>query len=231
MAIITLASPISGIRGTVAGFTYSANKAGPYAKQWARGSNPRSQLQSEQRADLVQFAQNWANLTLGQQNGWNTYAAAAAQEKTNSLGEAYYVSGFNWYVALSLNLKRAGLAAIDTAPVNAAPGAPSVNVANLRTTASGAETVVGTNPALPNATDRLVVYLRIFNSEGRRNVAAVDKWMTTELPNVSDQVRIQDEVEAAFGTIQTDQVGFFRVGIMSDEGRIGPFTTVRNLAS
>lgn len=137
MAKIVLAAPIAGIRGTVNGLIYSANGATPYVKRYAFGPNPRTSRQQTERSNFAAYAAAWAALSSSDQGDWDTYAADPAQELTNSLGEAYYVSGFNWFVGLSTQLQRVGRAALDPAPSIAQPAAPAIT--ELRITQSGSE--------------------------------------------------------------------------------------------
>jgi len=126
MALIKYSSLVDGIRGTVGGVTFSANRAGPYAKEWAGPTNPRSSLQSKTRAQLGCLPTYWRALEQGERDGWDTWAADPAQEKTNSLGEAYYVSGFNQFLACNIRMLTTDHALQETAPVGAYPSTPSV---------------------------------------------------------------------------------------------------------
>jgi len=131
MAIVKLAAPIAGIRGTVAGVTYSANKAGPYARAWSRPSNQRSPLQTRQRSVLASAAGLWRTQSAGDRADWDTWAALPAQELTNPLGEAYYISGFLWYVKINTRLERMGRTWTDVYPPTARPAAPTINAVNV----------------------------------------------------------------------------------------------------
>ena len=124
MAIIKLAAPLAGIRGTVGGLIYSANKAGPYCRAWSRPPNQRTAYQTEQRSILAAAAGAWRDIAAGDRADWDTWAADPDQELTNSLGEAYYISGFLWFVKLNTRLERVGRAWIDVCPAGARPAAP-----------------------------------------------------------------------------------------------------------
>ncbi len=81
MAIAKFGPTVTGLRGTVAGTTFSANKSGPYARGWSRGANPRSSLQSTQRGRLGALAAAWRDLTQVQRDDWIVYAALPAQDR------------------------------------------------------------------------------------------------------------------------------------------------------
>lgn len=114
MAVIKLGALISGIRGTVGGVTYSANRSGPYAKSWSRPPIALSPLQAERVSNLAGFAAGWQALSAANQATWDAYAPT--RPLTNSLGETYNASGFNWYCRINTHLEDAGLAWRSTAP-------------------------------------------------------------------------------------------------------------------
>jgi len=127
MAIIRYGVAITGIRGSIGGTTYSANKSGPYAKAWGPAINPRTPLQSNERRVLSWVASEWRNITGVQRAGWDTWAALIGQVQTNSLGVAYYLSGFQWYVKCNINLELMGRAWRAAAPVGPYPPQPTIS--------------------------------------------------------------------------------------------------------
>lgn len=138
MATTKLAAPLSGLRGTVGGWTFSANGAGTYAKLWSPPSQPRSPLQQAQRGNLSQLPNEWRALTDAQRTAWNTWAALPAQAQTNSLGDTYYLNGFQWFVKCNTRLMRSGRATIATYPTGSYPAAPAS--AAITVTPAGSET-------------------------------------------------------------------------------------------
>ena len=137
MAITTIGAPLSGIRGTIGGITFSANKSGTYAKLWAPPSNPNSPPQSVQRGFIARQPQNWSAMAPALRADWDTFAALPAQELTNSLGEAYYATGCNWFTKCNVRVLRHGGAAFTAVPVVARPAAPTIT--ELRICPSGTE--------------------------------------------------------------------------------------------
>ncbi len=225
MAILTFAAPVSGLRGKVGGLVYSANKGGAYLKAWAKGSNPKTATQTAHRAILSSFSQNWQNITAAQRTAWDVYAALAAQDKTNSLGETYSVSGFAWYVALSTNLVNAGLSAIDSAPVLGTPGTPIIESVLLRTTDSGLSTAVRLTAGSPGLTDSIPAYISLFYSQARLVGQNQPPWMNTTIPDAGRRIFMKTESELKFGVIQLGNSAKFTVAIQSTEGRRGPEAT------
>jgi len=137
MAITTIGAPLSGIRGTVGGITFSANKAGTYAKLWAPPSNPKTPNQSAQRGLVSQQPLQWSNMSDLQRDDWDVFAALVAQKLQNSLGQDYYACGYNWYTKCNVRVLRHGGAQFDTSPTIARPAAPTIT--ELRICPTGTE--------------------------------------------------------------------------------------------
>ena len=137
MAIIKIGAPLTGIRGTIGGITYSANKSGPYAKAWARSSNPRTEKQTTERSYLAELSTKWRDIGWLYRAAWDSFAALPAQELTNSLGEAYYASGWNWFCKCNIRLLRLSRTPESLSPSQARPAAPAIN--DFRVCAAGTE--------------------------------------------------------------------------------------------
>lgn len=124
MAITHLALPVTGIRGTIAGVVFSANKSGTYAKGWVKGTNPMSIGQMWQRAQMAQAGALWRTLSTPQQNDWDTFAETPPEDDYNSLGNPYLLSGFGWFVRILLRRRRTGQADDLLAPASTPTAAP-----------------------------------------------------------------------------------------------------------
>lgn len=220
MGIVTFAAPVAGLRGKVGGLVYSANKSGAYLKAWGKGSNPRTKPQTEHRAALVKFSQAWNGITAAQRTAWDTYAALAAQDKTNSLGETYSTSGFNWFVALTLNLDQAGLAQIDSAPVLGTPAVGTISVTLCRTPDFDTTTYCQMSFGDPNLTMNHVVKAWLQNSIGSQVRAELKAFMVNIVPNVGNRrIIFGDRIREQFGSIQIGQKMFASVEVQNSEGR------------
>ena len=127
MAITKVGPPLAGIRGTIAGITYSANGTGTYAKAWAPPVNPKSPKQTTERGFLSQMPSLWNALTPVQQTAWDTFSGNPAQELFNSLGESYFASGWNWFCKCNVRLIRVGRTPLQPVPTQARPASPTIN--------------------------------------------------------------------------------------------------------
>jgi len=124
MAITKLALPVTGIRGTIAGVVFSANKSGTYAKGWSKGPNPGTIGQMAQRATVTETGPLWRTLSTAEQADWDTFAETPPEDDYNSLGELYLLSGFSWFSRILLRRRRVGLADDLLAPVSTPTTAP-----------------------------------------------------------------------------------------------------------
>lgn len=120
MPIIKLSETITGIRGTIAGVTYSANRSGPYCKKWAHGTNPRTLEQSIMRGFPAAAAPIWNALSDEQREAWDDFALTPNELDYNSLGEQYFLSGYNWFLRAGIRRAIIDLAPSDTPPAGVA---------------------------------------------------------------------------------------------------------------
>ncbi|KKM73428.1 hypothetical protein LCGC14_1410650 [marine sediment metagenome] len=225
MAIIKFGPTVVGARGLIAGTIFSANRAGPYARGWSRGSNPQSALQQAQRGGLTAIAGEWRDLTQAQRDDWDDYADDPPQELTNSLGETYFISGFHWFIRINLHLIQGGDAQRVDAPTLARPAAPVIAQLKCRITASAFDTFVNMDAASPQLTDLHVVKSRLFFGLGVQVNAHNFTFMTTEDLTGARSILFQEELEASFGTVVLSQKLFATVAIQDAHGQRGPIDT------
>lgn len=146
MAILKLGELVSGIRGTIGGTVYSANQAGPYAKRWAKGTNPHTTPQSVIRSTLSSHSAYWQALDQADRDLWDAYAALPAQELINSLGEVYYASGFNWFCRNSSFRLAAGQTRRTQPPTDSRPTAPTIDAFTAQTPITTSADMLITHP-------------------------------------------------------------------------------------
>jgi hypothetical protein len=170
----------------------------------------------------------WQTITGAQRTAWDTYAALPAQELTNSLGEAYYVSGFDWFVSCNTHLEEAGDAAISAAPVLAVPATTMLVSYVPKATGAASSTRCGFNAASPTLTMKKAVWQVVGSSVGRTVAPYRYRLMTIEAPS-GVNINFQTETEAVFGTSQAGQRGYLLVQNQNSEGRRGPFSGFSNI--
>ena len=190
MAIIAIGPPLSGIRGTVGGITFSANKSGPYAKIWSQTTNPRTPSQSRERGFLARMSSLWNAMTDVERAAWDTFAALPAQDLTNSLGETFSASGFNWFTKTNIRLLRVGLTPLVPVPTQARPAAPTIT--EFRVTVAGTEsnlTVGGTPSASTSAPGQpasLAFDVNVFTAWISATPANPTGWIRYDLPTAKN---------------------------------------------
>ena len=217
MAIITFAAPLSGIRGTIGGITYSANKAGPYIRSRGIPSNPKSLKQGNQRSVLADEAQAWATLTPTQQAGWDTLAGNPIMARINSLGDTYELSGFGMFCAINCNRVTTGQARRTTAPAAASQNPPSAITLTIQPAGSGGSSFVFTPPQLtPNKF--MVCFLTFGRSEGV-NVRYSNFRLLIVLDSAdTSPVTITNELDALFGDPIVGYKYFIDAAIQTNNG-------------
>lgn len=222
MAIIKLGALVSGIRGTIGGTIFSANKGSLYARAWSRGSNPRSAKQSTHRSTMVSMAQSWKALSTIEKGNWDVYAALPAQELTNSLGDPYYISGFNWYVRISMNLASVGLPPVVTTPTLGIPAIPLVASLTVYQTGGSTTSRIFLNAADPDWDDYHIFKAETYNSVGTLVSSEIKKFVVIKVHGISPFVTVfQTELDALFGTVSLGQRVFVSVATQYADGRRG----------
>jgi hypothetical protein len=226
MAIIKFGATVVGVRGTIDGITYSAGKSGPWARGWGRGANQRTTPQTTQRNRQSSFAAQWRAMTAVQQAAWNTWAALPGQNKTNSLGVTYSVSGFDWFVALNGNLQAAGDPGITAVPVLAVPAAPLAISATVRSDVTGGNSNVTFNAADPNLGMRAPIFCQLVNSIGRTVGNPRDRLIIGTPIVGSLAIFVTTPIRTKYGAILIGQRAFFKTMWQNAEGRRSAPTTV-----
>ena len=220
MAKILLGPTVIGIRGTVAGITFSQNAGGPYARGWHQPPNPRAAKQLTARVALGNLAVQWRALTAAQKATWVAYAALPAQVLTDSLGQPYSVSGFAWWISCSTYLIQSGLATIATAPVGVRLAAPTGTVGAFPTTASGNPSYLFEAAADPNRFARKTVSAAVVNSLGQRISPTVVYFMKNAIPDGAALVVFGTQQQAKFGTSVVGQRMFVEQRNLTAEGQV-----------
>lgn len=121
MALIKAGGGVTGISGSIAGTTFARNRAGLYARAWAKPVNPVSPRQSAVRAAFGARATAWGSLTAAQVIAWNDYAATMS--RLNRIGEEYTPKGRQVFMEVNQNLANAGETTLtDPGPSTNSPG-------------------------------------------------------------------------------------------------------------
>lgn len=224
MAIIKTGPIVVGIRGTLAGTIFSANKAGPFARSWSRGANPRQPLQTIQRGIIGSLPAGWRALTPVQQAAWDTWAALIANIQTNPLGETYYLSGWQSYVKINTRLTVAGRVTRTAPPVIGIPAQPTISTLNARESGGPPDTTI----TFPNNTFLgydCILFAAMAQGPGVINQTTGWRSMLAGAPDGAAFHVFQTELDASFGVIQVDQRLFVRMARQTTDGERSSFAT------
>lgn len=108
-------SPLaSEFRGTAGSITASRGRGGTYLKRKSTPVQPDTSIQTERRFRFGQSSNTWNAITQAARDTWN--AATVYHPRTNSLGQTYYMSGQNLFVANSTTRRLLGESFATNAP-------------------------------------------------------------------------------------------------------------------
>ncbi len=217
MAKIRLGPTVIGISGTIGGVIFAQNTSGPYARAYSRGSNPRTVKQTSQRSTTAIISAEWKNLTPAQQDAWDVWADLPAQILVNSLGETYFITGFNWYVTINVRLLNIFRTLLVLPPTLTRPAAPTIDFLELPfLDAQGAYVGYPTGEFL-GALD-IVIFLSQAISIGRQRQSSKPLLLLqTQNPGLDMTSFISSYFEA-FGSGNSSLKGFASVHIQNQQG-------------
>lgn len=119
--------------GSVGGVTSSRNRYGQYRRTRATPVNPATSFQAAVRARMQTNADGWKALTAVQREGWQ--ALGLQMGRTDSMGQAYDLTGFAAYCSVNNNKMAAGDVIVADAPLYDPP-APLLTVTPTATIAT-----------------------------------------------------------------------------------------------
>lgn len=186
MAKVKFSALVSEMRNKLNGSVFSKNRAGNFLRNKVTPVNPKTSFQSDVRANLATHSSAWKGLTEAQIAGWNE--AAKNFPYTDIFGDTKYLSGFNLYVKLSMNLQIAGVAAISQPP---AP-LTTIPIALVSITAAAGVITLSIGPTTVPADQVYVVEMTPGVSPGRnflknfyRQITVIDEGTSTASFNVT----------------------------------------------
>lgn len=147
--------------GSLAGVTASRNRFGQYHRTRATPVNPGSDFQGPVRSRLGAQAAAWRALTSTQRAGWE--ALAAGMTRTDSLGQAYTLTGLQAFVSVNALNLAAGNAVVSDAPAIVTP----TGLATVTITLTAAAFSIAYTATPLGTGERLFAYLSPQRSAGR----------------------------------------------------------------
>lgn len=123
MALVKFGGGVSALSGKIGGNVFARNKAGAYARNWAKPTSTPTIAQTQNRARFGNQSALWGALTSAQRDAWN--AAATGTQELNRLGDPYVPTGRQKFLQANNQLVVVGQPQIDDVPVDFVP--PEIN--------------------------------------------------------------------------------------------------------
>lgn len=221
MAIIKYAETVAGIRGTIGGITYSANKSGAYVKRWARTVNPRTYEQQIVRSQPALFKPYWDAMSDEDRAAWDAFAADPNELDYNSLGIQYWLTGWQWFVRANLRRASASLEITDTPPSGSAEIAPPDLVLSATYITDG-KIEVSWDPA--SFVDGQVFVCFGSMMQGQNRSTSINNWRLLFTASADDggPYECQADFEGWFGEPLENYRAFVNCYIQAQAGNRGP---------
>lgn len=207
-----LTSPSSG---SIAGTTYSHNRAGQYTRNRRKPVQPiGTGRRGAVRAAFGAASSAWADVDASTQALWDGYAAG--HPYVDALGQAIKLTGHQMFVAINAQLINCGQVTSDAIPVS-----DSVFAAGFSAfTAVHADALTLTPDGAGDAADFLLVGLTAQQSSGRRYCKTF--WQQTVLAgNVVAATVLTAAYVAQFGALTAGKRIFYRLTPVNQYGVAG----------
>ncbi len=218
MAKIKFGATVVGARGTLGGITFSANKSGPYIKQWARSSTPRSTIQQVQRSTWSTSAREWSAMTNAERTAWETFASTTAPPEVDAFGDDYRISGFAWFTRSTSFRNQAGFTPLIAAPVVYNVHVPLVTQWRIFTTGSASSTRVLYPVGTYTASKWIYVTGAMLNTQGAISPNIKMKRITTDPNPPATTLFFVTRMEELFGTIVLGQRFIWKTYVCDPDG-------------
>jgi len=101
-------------------FEFLGGRSGTAIRQYRKRGRGRTARQHSKREDLLIVSRAWADLTDGERASWESYGRL--YPKIDSLGNVYYIPGYNAFVGLASKAREQGASPVLTAPSVPRPG-------------------------------------------------------------------------------------------------------------
>lgn len=157
MALVKYGPIVQEASGTIGGVVFARVRGGKTARGWRAPTNRRTVLQRTSRRLVDLSSRRWLHeLTGAQRTAWDSYAAT--REFTNSLGEAYFLNGFNAYVQLNASTHRFHGGFEDAAPILS--GFPQDSALGLELNkTTGVFRILSIVPTVLSSSDELFIFV------------------------------------------------------------------------
>lgn len=186
--------------------------------------------QTNRRAIFSKWGSAWAGITIAQRNAWNAYAAAVPQQKIDSLGNPYFLNGFQWFVSHNSNRNLVGRAQLSAAPVVAVPAAPTIGALTITSPGTVGNSQVITVASF-GASD-MVIDLNWTRGNSRLIATEKNFLFVIGVQNAALATPVNlGDLSAIFGTLSTGTYWISRVYAQSQEGRRSTYASANDVSA
>jgi len=213
MAKVRAASLLADVRGTIGGVTFSANRAGIYARRVPRAVVSHRPKNIERRQDFTTLGYWWRRMrdsdVLWPPRGidtyishWNYFAEQPEQELMDQFGDPYYASGYNWFMNYNTMLEMAAQDFLDVPPVTHRPPPwPDITFRFRHSGAAEQSAFKSPYTTAPPAT-HFFLYARLqYGTHQLPSIPPFTFLLHTDVPEPDTWYPFQSELEAVTGTI------------------------------
>lgn len=221
MAKIKFTAIVAEMRNSIAGTTFSKNRYGNYARTKVTPVNPQTTYQQDQRQLLASLSSSWRGLTQAQRDQWT--AQAQNYPRTDIFGDSKILSGQALYVALNINLERAGETRIDAplSPVDSPQLAVTAMTAIYDISDDNMLVTVTISPAAIPGGYALVIYATPGVSAGKSFVKNLYRYLGT-FTVTTGVATLGTAYGLRFGNVAVGDNIFLRAALVStDTGQLG----------
>lgn len=218
MALVRYSEIIEGIRGSIAGLTWSYGRSGAYVKKKATPVRKRTVLQSPKRAWFTQISGEYAGLTPAQVAQWDAFALDPPEIDYDPWGAQRFLTGSAWHMRINMRRLEAGQAIANNPPASMPSTPPTVFTLTVyRTGAVGVDSVFdyGVGDFVGR---RASLKLSVANSTVRtvQTTGYYAVWL--DMVSVPGPQIITSEIDSVFGAVQVGQKVFGELRAQENSG-------------
>ena len=201
MALITAGSLVGQISGRVGSVVYSRNRGGAYARNGTIPVTVTTLYAMNAKARLTELSQDWADLTIAQQQAWKTWATQ--NPITNRLGHQSTLPAHAAYIQCNARLLLSGSAKIELPPIIAAPTPLLTLTPTVDVGAGDVELAYTTTPAPAG----VMIWLKaaLVDHAGIQHIQNRLKFLCVSAAAAESPLNFETELGLRFGSPQVGQ--------------------------
>ena len=221
MALVEYGAIITDLRGSIGGVTFQHTNAGKIARLKPNKFKTQTEKARARHPFLMGTQTYWQNLTLDEQEEWNTYAGL--HNKYDKFGNEKSLTGINWHASINYNFMLTGGAYQKTPPVYVLPTA----VPNFTVELSSTAITINFSPAFAPANTAIKIWATIPLLSASMNFDRKLKYISVDITKNYASIDITADWETATGLDYSDifSTGAFFIGVLIEPSEISSGVT------